>query len=103
MRARAFPQLTQFLGGYFHEDWRAEFPDEPAAVHSFVTATSRAGLMRTRAELWRLLDSTRGESGLRHFVASDLGSAFEPGPEFGSMRTWLKSLERRLGRAAAAA
>lgn len=34
--ANAYPNLEQFFGGYFHQDWRAEFKDISAAAHAFV-------------------------------------------------------------------
>jgi hypothetical protein len=34
--SQGYPNLEQMLGGYFHQDWRAEFKDVAAAAKAFV-------------------------------------------------------------------
>lgn len=90
-----YPHLAQFFGGYFHQDWRAEFSDESAAVAAFLAGVPGGEALRAQRELARLLRSVRGEAGLAEVCAA-LGCEHLPDRGW---RRWLSSVERQLAAA----
>jgi hypothetical protein len=47
----SFPNLRQFLGGYFHQDWMHDAPDPDGIIRLFVAETTREVLADVRTEL----------------------------------------------------
>ena len=53
--ASAFPQLAQFLGGYFHQDWVVDRHRWEEVVDDFIAESPRSLVLACAAELRDLL------------------------------------------------
>ena len=52
---KQFPNLEQFFGSYFHEDWMHEYSSEEAAIKDFVSGESMVSAEHALRELNELL------------------------------------------------
>ncbi|MER7176540.1 contact-dependent growth inhibition system immunity protein [Streptomyces mesophilus] len=93
-RAR-FPELGQFLGGWFSQDMPDEFPDHDAAVRDYTDATDRHVVARLAGELRELLTLDLDESDYALAVA-ELGMEVDP-PQPYSPSGWLALVAQQLG------
>lgn len=94
----ACPQLRQFLGGYFHEDWVAERQRWEEIVDDFVAESPRTTVMECTEELGELVDVDLTDGELAA-VLEGLGCSVDPSA-FGMQRNqWLAAVRRRLAAA----
>ncbi|MFH9741224.1 contact-dependent growth inhibition system immunity protein [Streptomyces roseolus] len=85
-----FPELGQFLGGWFSQDMPDEFPDHDAAVRDYIATTAPQLLARLTGELHELRALDLDESACALAVA-ELGMEVEP-PRPYSLKGWLAHL-----------
>ncbi|MEU2841408.1 contact-dependent growth inhibition system immunity protein [Streptomyces sp. NPDC007076] len=90
-----FPELGQFLGGWFSQDMPDEFADHDAAVHDYTTTTHPQLLARLTGELHELLALALEEPEYALAVA-ELGMEVDP-PQPYSPSGWLAHLADTLG------
>jgi CdiI immunity protein len=87
----SYPLLWQFFGGYLHQDWPDDYPDEWAAVEAFVhDAPSKVPVFR--AEIATLLAEHPSEEDVRHVVLDELESCFAAEVAGWAYRAWLQAL-----------
>lgn len=55
----SYPNLEQLFGGYFHQDWRAEFKDVASAAKAFVKGNADQ-VKGASAELKKLAAAHKG-------------------------------------------
>ncbi|PJE94725.1 hypothetical protein CUT44_26555 [Streptomyces carminius] len=89
-----FPELGQFLGGWFSQDMPDEFGDHEAAVQDYLDTTGPALAARLAGEVYELLALPLEESDYAVAVA-ELGMEVEP-PTPCSPGAWLARLGARL-------
>lgn len=89
-----FPELGQFLGGWFSQDMPDEFADHDAAVEDYLATTARPVAARLSGEVHELLALELEESEYALALA-ELGSEVDP-PEPYSASGWLAGLAERL-------
>ncbi|MFJ8009600.1 contact-dependent growth inhibition system immunity protein [Streptomyces fagopyri] len=90
-----FPELGQFLGGWFSQDMPDEFDDHDAAVDDYAAGTHPQLVARLAGELHELLALDLDESDHALAVA-ELGMEVEPPAPY-SPGAWLALVARRLG------
>ncbi|MFJ8138595.1 contact-dependent growth inhibition system immunity protein [Streptomyces sp. NPDC096013] len=90
-----FPELGQFLGGWFSQDMPDEFDDHDAAIDDYRTATDPHLVARLTGELHELLALDLDESDYALAVA-ELGMEVDPPAPY-SPSGWLASAADRLG------
>ncbi|MFE2508151.1 contact-dependent growth inhibition system immunity protein [Streptomyces naganishii] len=90
-----FPELGQFLGGWFSQDMPDEFDDHDAALDDYRAATDPQLAARLAGELHELLALDLGESDYALALA-ELGMEVDPPAPF-SPSGWLALVARRLG------
>ncbi|MFJ8821665.1 contact-dependent growth inhibition system immunity protein [Streptomyces sp. NPDC102467] len=83
-----FPELTQFLGGWFSQDMPDEFADHDAAVVDYVSQAARPLIARLAGEVQELLDLDLEESDLAAALA-ELGMEVDPPSPYAPSR-WLQ-------------
>jgi hypothetical protein len=91
-----YPELGQFLGGYFHQDWSYEqrriggsFAD---VVRSFLTTNPATTVMQTIRELTEFLGLELSEEELRDTLLHEFGS-YVRAPGLGlTYRQWLEAV-----------
>ncbi|MFF6995197.1 contact-dependent growth inhibition system immunity protein [Streptomyces sp. NPDC008313] len=89
-----FPELAQFLGGWFSQDMPDEFTDHDAATDDYVTGTDRHLVARLAGELAELLALDLDESDYALAVA-ELGMEVDPPAPY-SPSGWLAHLAARI-------
>ena len=94
----SYPQLRQFLGGYFHQDWPLDSVRWEDVADDFVAESTRSSVAQTADELrWLLAQPLSGED--TEAVLEGLGCNVNPAAfDFGA-RAWLEALEARITRA----
>ena len=93
MTARDLPQLTQFLGGWFHQDWADEGHATAAdVVHAYVRDESPKVVRGTILEIEKLLAHKSPPTQMRRLLGDDLGCAYDPTVEDKTYRAWLREV-----------
>ncbi|MBB4711857.1 hypothetical protein BJ965_001739 [Streptomyces luteogriseus] len=95
-----FPELGQFLGGWFSQDMPDEFEDHDAAVADYRTSTDPQLVARLVGELQELLALDLDESDCALAVA-ELGMEVDPPAPY-APSGWLAHLADRLAQPSAA-
>lgn len=99
MKREHFPELSQFFGCYFHQDWRLEASDWQGAVKNFVIENPADFVRAVTEELGRFLALNLDQKEMGAAL-DELGSAYSPGPEM-SDKEWLHCLHDLLREAVA--
>ncbi|MFD7258106.1 contact-dependent growth inhibition system immunity protein [Streptomyces sp. NPDC059874] len=89
-----FPELGQFLGGWFSQDIPDEFTDHEAAVRDYADSTDRTLVARVVGEIRELLALELDEADYALAVA-ELGMELDP-PAPHSTGSWLGSVADQL-------
>lgn len=93
--ASSFPQLRQFLGGYFHQDWPVDHDRWEEVVDDFVAESPRSVVTDSASELGALLDQQLDDVELEA-VLEALGCSVDPSAFNLSAVDWLRAVARRL-------
>jgi hypothetical protein len=90
-----YPELTQFLGAYLHQDFLEEFPTAADVVDAFINDEPPDSVQSAAAEIDRLLQDERF---LRSpdSVLLDLGCYYDPTAEGWSILGWMRQVGRAL-------
>jgi hypothetical protein len=89
MTSNQFPELSDILGSYFHQDWYDEFTSDDAALHAITLGESSERLKSAAAEIDTLLGGGLTPEALRSFATLELGCFFEPQSRNFSWEQWL--------------
>lgn len=84
-----YPDLHQFLGGYFHQDWTRDHSTSDDVIRSFIdnsTATERSHVVAQLHDLLSVPDPALGPAVL------GLGGYYDPTPDGQTLRQWLEAL-----------
>lgn len=93
MKAVDFPNLTQFLGGWFHQDWLDEGYENPEdVVRAYAKDESSKAVRGTMAEIEKLLAHKLPPTQMRRLLGDDLGCAYDPTVEDKTYRAWLREV-----------
>ncbi|MEO8897683.1 MAG: contact-dependent growth inhibition system immunity protein [Candidatus Dormibacter sp.] len=93
----SYPQLRQFLGGYFHQDWPLDSVRWQDVADDFVAESTRSSVAQTADELASLLaDGFSDEE--TEAVLEALGCSVNPAAFHLGARAWLAALQSRITR-----
>ncbi len=91
----AYPQLEQFLGAYFHQDWALDRDGWEAVIDDFVAESPASVVQDTAEQLRDLLGAGFSEAELQAVLAN-LGASVTP-QAFGVIPSgWLGAVLERL-------
>jgi hypothetical protein len=93
--ASAFPQLGQFLGGYFHQDWVIDRQRWEEVVDDFIAESPRSLVLECAAELRDLLAAGFTDTELTG-VLERLGVSVDPSAVQLRADEWLQEMLGRL-------
>lgn len=96
MITKRFPNLWQFLGCYFHQDWTLDFDSADSAVKSFIDEEPDDFINSVYNEL-RLFVSIYDAKKLSK-IALDLGCYYNVSADGLTMYEWLSDVLRQLER-----
>lgn len=89
MTTNQFPELSDLLGSYFHQDWREEFNSDDEALKTIIAGESSGRLKSAVAEIDALLQRGLAPDALRTLATIELGCFFEPQSRNLSWTEWL--------------
>ncbi len=90
MTSEEFPQLFQFLGAYFHEDWMSEFDVADDVVKSFIADSEACVILDVIKEAEAALAFGLTEGEMRGFLLREMGCSYCYWHEWQDGSTWLK-------------
>ena len=93
-----YPTLEQFFGGYLHQDWRDDYPDEWAALDDFLEDGPEV-VDSFRREVAVVLADYESEADLRQLVLDELGSFSMVEVRGWTYRAWLQALSNHAAKA----
>lgn len=86
----SFPELFQFLAGYFHQDWNCEYDSEDNVVRSFISDSSKETISQVKIELQTLLIKTQNEEELKDILFNELSCYYYYPYAWSSGKAWLE-------------
>ena len=96
MDSHEFEMLTNFFGGYFHQDWACDSTDPSEVVATYLeTANAEEAVVLSRAiiEYAKSFDS---DAELEKKLFSELGCYYRPTADGQSARGWLREIASQL-------
>ncbi len=97
--AAAFPQLGQFLGGYFHQDWVVDRDRWEEVVDDFVVESPHSLVVECAAELRDLIAAGFTDTELTGMLER-LGGMVDPSAAHMRAQGWLQAVLTQLTAAA---
>ncbi|MHB0969999.1 MAG: contact-dependent growth inhibition system immunity protein [Thermoanaerobaculia bacterium] len=92
-----YPQLHQFFGAYFHQDWMLDDATVEEVIERFISENPRSAIVETQHELDRLLGAVEDDAALASAVAA-MGCEYYPPGDDRTYRDWLTAVASRLRR-----
>jgi len=93
-----FPEIRDFFGAYFHQDWPVEHDTADQVIDEFLDASNNEILIQTSHELKTLLSKDLSETELRAYLLKELKCYYCYWNEWISGKAWLCVIEGKLNR-----
>jgi len=94
-----FPELQQFLAGYFHQDWVDEHKNANEVITSFISEVSAETIEKTKQELKKLMLTVQSEQELQDFLFYEIGCSYYYPHEWKDGISWLNHVYLTLSEA----
>ncbi|MDP9784001.1 contact-dependent growth inhibition system immunity protein [Pseudomonas fluorescens] len=91
-----FPELHDFFGAYFHQDWSVEYESAEQVLEAFLAESDVEILKAVQQELSILLDKKKGEVALREYLLRELSCYYSYWNTWGDGESWLRHIASRL-------
>ena len=91
-----FPQLHDFLGAYFHQDWPVEHATAEEVISAFLADSDADTLIAVYQEIDALLQLQKNETSLREYLLKELSCYYCYWVTWNSGNEWLKHLADKL-------
>ncbi|WP_124429834.1 contact-dependent growth inhibition system immunity protein [Pseudomonas sp. R2-37-08W] len=91
-----YPELQQFLAGYFNQDWIDDHDSANDVINFFRSESSDETLTTVQLELAKLISTPKTEQELQHYLLFDIGCYYYYPNEWNDGRTWLKHVASAL-------
>ena len=101
MNSQDYPNLEQFLGAYFHQDWAADGATWQDVVTQFVRGEGTARARAVLGEIEQILDGKPSEEAVRARLV-DLGCHYHAAGTGDAACRWLARVGAELRRVVAA-
>ncbi|EJM15396.1 hypothetical protein PMI21_03314 [Pseudomonas sp. GM18] len=93
---KEFPELHDFFGAYFHQDWTVEHDTAEQVIGAFLADSDPEDLIVVRQELNALLDQRKDELVLRDYLLKELSCYYCYWHAWESGESWLRHIANRL-------
>ncbi|WP_053213456.1 contact-dependent growth inhibition system immunity protein [Pseudomonas sp. Q12-87] len=91
-----FPELHDFFGAYFHQDWPAEYGTVEEVLDAFLAESDVDDLRAVQQEVNILLERRKGELELRTYLLRELSCYYSYWNAWETGEAWLRHIARRL-------
>lgn len=85
-----YPELQQFLAGYFNQDWVDDHESANEVIDVFISESSKETVIKVQLELDRLLSIKKTEQELQDYLLTDIGCYYYYPNEWSDGKTWLQ-------------
>ncbi|WDU65219.1 contact-dependent growth inhibition system immunity protein [Pseudomonas poae] len=85
-----YPELQQFLAGYFNQDWVDDHKSANEVIDLFISETSAETMIKVQLELNKLMSTERNEQELQDYLFTNIGCYYYYPNEWKYGKTWLK-------------
>ena len=93
-----YPQLQQFLAGYFNQDWVDDHENADDVIATFINESSEKTIAQVKNELTKLMSVAPSEEELYDILISDLSCCYYYPSEWKDGVSWLKHVYSSLSR-----
>ncbi|WP_139381089.1 contact-dependent growth inhibition system immunity protein [Pseudomonas ogarae] len=87
-----YPELFQFFGCYFHQDWMCESSEPDGVIRSFVSESVPQSIEAVKKEIASLLNMNFSEEELRGFLMDDMPCNYCYWLDWESADAWLSHI-----------
>lgn len=84
-----YPELQQFLAGYFNEDWVDDHKSADDVINFFISEASAGMLEKVKQELEKLMHIEQSEQELQDYLFTSIGCGYYYPSEWEDGKTWL--------------
>lgn len=91
-----FPELHQFFGACFHQDWTVEHETPEHVIDAFLADADSEDLISVRREIDALLNQKKNEMELRNYLLKELSCYYCYWKAWESGVSWLQYVVDRL-------
>ena len=93
---RDYPELQQFLAGYFNQDWVDDHESANDVIDFFIAESSDETISAVQLELENLIASKKTDRELQDFLLSEIGCYYYYLNEWNDGNTWLRHVATTL-------
>ncbi|AUG08671.1 contact-dependent growth inhibition system immunity protein [Pseudomonas sp. S09G 359] len=94
-----YPELQQFLAGYFNPDWVDDHAIADDVIDFFISETSAETLAKVQKELEKLILTDKAEQELQEYLFTEIGCGYYYPNEWQDGKTWLRHIASTLMKA----
>ncbi|QKS84442.1 contact-dependent growth inhibition system immunity protein [Pseudomonas bijieensis] len=87
-----YPELFQFFGCYFHQDWMCESTEPDGVVRAFVSDSVPQTIEAVKKEISTLLTMNFSEDAFREFLMDEMPCNYCYWMEWESAEAWLNHI-----------
>lgn len=91
-----YPELQQFLAGYFNQDWVDDHENANDVIDFFISEADMDTLTKIQIELDKLILSKKTEEELENYLLKDIGCYYYYRNEWKDGKTWLRHIATTL-------
>ncbi|WP_321945851.1 contact-dependent growth inhibition system immunity protein [Paraburkholderia sp. J10-1] len=91
----SYPNLDEFLGTYFHQDWREDEPTADRIVNKYLSEWPRDDALLALRELENLLSENYGDAKLRELL-DEMGCYYDPLGDAMTCASWLSGIREKM-------
>ncbi|MBO0494123.1 contact-dependent growth inhibition system immunity protein [Pseudomonas sp. Marseille-Q1929] len=91
-----YPELQQFLAGYFSQDWVDEHDSADDVIRFFISEASKESLKKVQQELTKLILTDLTEQELQNYLFTKIGCGYYYPNEWKDGKTWLRHVASKL-------
>lgn len=95
-----YPELQQFLAGYFNQDWVDDHENADDVIATFITESSEKTIIQVKQELTKLISAVQSEKELYDILVSEIGCCYYYPNEWKDGVSWLKHVYSSLSKRA---
>ncbi|WP_455883707.1 contact-dependent growth inhibition system immunity protein [Pseudomonas putida] len=85
-----YPELQQFLAGYFNQDWVDDHESANDVIDSFISEASKETMTKVQLELDKLIATKKNDKELQDYLFSDIGCYYYYLNEWQDGKMWLQ-------------
>jgi hypothetical protein len=85
-----YPELQQFLAGYFNQDWVDDHESANEVIDLFISESSKETVIKVQLELDKLISIKNNEQELQDYLLTDIGCYYYYPNEWSDGKTWLQ-------------